>query len=495
MMSQTLDRIRMAAVVLLFLAAAALRLAYLDGHELLPDREYHSALITRSLYFQGADGIPEWRREVALAASERQPLLEPPLLEWLTVALYGLAGGAYLWIPHALSTLFYLAGGLAFFWLARELIGRDGAIVAVGYYLFIPLGVATSVAFQPDALMMMLFLMTLAALARYASRPTLAWLLAAAVASGLALLVRPLVLFPIFAVFLAVCLRRKPGLRGLLNRHTLLFTLISLAPAAAYYGYTVLFDGVMFWKVTTSFMPHLFLTREYWRDWLLVATNSLGAATLIVALVGGALFRPGLPMAFALALAASYILFGLVFNVHIHTHDYYHLQLIPLVGMSLGLVVAAVLGHLRRAAPGWLHWLPVGGALLLLALFTFRETRATMSRIQYESQETAEEIGEIVGHSTRTVFLSRYYGAPLLYYAEIAGAYWPRRITYWLYRAPGERELSIEERLAQLDFTPEYFVITHMSEYERNHADLRAYLASCPLVAASDAYLVYRYCE
>ena len=48
------------------------------------------------------------------------------------------------------------------------------------------------------------------------------------------------------------------------------------------------------------------------------------------------------------------------------------------------------------------------------------------------------------------------------YLGELTGAYWPRPITYWLYRTKGRRwlELSIEERLAAIPFELEFFVVT-----------------------------------
>jgi hypothetical protein len=61
-----------------------------------------------------------------------------------------------------------------------------------------------------------------------------------------------------------------------------------------------------------------------------------------------------------------------------------------------------------------------------------------------------------------------------------------------LYRESGERELSVNERLNNLGFEPEYFVITDFNEFDNRHADLKAFLQeNCALLAESDQYLIY----
>ncbi len=154
-----------------------------------------------------------------------------------------------------------------------------------------------------------------------------------------------------------------------------------------------------------------------------------------------------------------------------------------------------LLTNIRQRVLTWHGWLPLMGALLVLLLLDIREVRRGMTAARFETEELAREIGEITSHSTDTVFLSPFYGKPLEYYAEISGAYWPRSITYWLYRMPNERQLSVEERIDQLGFSPEYFVVTHFEEFETHHADLKDFLSqNCPLLAESEGYLVYGAC-
>ena len=118
----------------------------------------------------------------------------------------------------------------------------------------------------------------------------------------------------------------------------------------------------------------------------------------------------------------------------------------------------------------------------------------------------AWQVGEIVGHSTRVVYVSQYYGGPLEYHGELSGWFWPRSMKDTdraLGNAPAVAGRSVAERLADLgtaqaraapDFVPEYFVITDFRE-DAHHDDLAEYLdAHCRKLAEDAAYLVFGEC-
>lgn len=110
----------------------------------------------------------------------------------------------------------------------------------------------------------------------------------------------------------------------------------------------------------------------------------------------------------------------------------------------------------------------------------------------FEQAELAQEISQLVNHSSRLVLVARHYGISLEYYGQLSGTPWPKSVEYWLYRRPDERELSIQERLDNLGFEPEYFVITDFSGFENRHADLKEYLHKyCSVYSQTDQYLIY----
>jgi hypothetical protein len=132
--------------------------------------------------------------------------------------------------------------------------------------------------------------------------------------------------------------------------------------------------------------------------------------------------------------------------------------------------------------------------LTIILFFNFRNIRAEYAYPRFESVEVAEEIGEIVGHSSQNAFLAPYYGKPLQYYGHLSGVYWPRANDYWTLQRAGMEvtELSVQDRFRMIDFAPEYFIVTNFPEFNRHHDDLRHFLAeNCSLLAESNHYLIY----
>jgi hypothetical protein len=128
-------------------------------------------------------------------------------------------------------------------------------------------------------------------------------------------------------------------------------------------------------------------------------------------------------------------------------------------------------------------------------LITAYEVHKGLAYPNFESIAVLREVGDIVKHSTRTVYVARFYGRPLEYYGELSGLPWPQRITQGLYRRSGERELTIQERFNALGFSPEYFIITDFNQFDRYHADMKDFLTHhCPIVAQSKQYLIYGAC-
>jgi hypothetical protein len=194
-------------------------------------------------------------------------------------------------------------------------------------------------------------------------------------------------------------------------------------------------------------------------------------------------------------LAIGYFIFGLFFTFHVHTHPYYHIQLLPLIAICAAPFLATVMDTFRRlVGNNW--WMPIAACLMIVSYFSWREVRNTLYTSHFENPKLDWEVGEAVGHSPRTVFVAYHYGLPLEYYGELAGAPWPVSIDDPFYRHPDARELSVQERLDGLGFVPEYFVITNFDLYHRKHQDLKAYLENyCSPIRETEAYLIYANCR
>jgi 4-amino-4-deoxy-L-arabinose transferase-like glycosyltransferase len=480
-------------LLLIFILAGLIRLYNIHAPGILVEREFTSAIFSRSFYFDRSNIVEPWRKNIARITKERQPVLEPPVTEYLVSLIYRATGREELWMSRILTSSFWLIGGIFMFLLTRSLVSTIGAIFATAYYLLVPSGVLVSRSFQPDSLMMLMFLISLYLILRYFEKPAIQRLLVAAVISGLALLFRPLVFFAIFGVFIALSIYQKRSLKALFERPFLIFSCVSLLLPLAYYGYGIFIAGFLRWKMTSSFRPFLLMRLEFWKQWLLVGINEIGLFAVLLALLGFPLIRKNLAKVFIVGFGIGYVVFGLVFNFHIHTHGYYHQQIIPLIAISAASLFETVYIAIHNTS-GSLKWPTAVLATLILLPLEFYQVKNNEYQT-YEMPGVSSEIGELIQHSSRTVFVAYHYGLPLQYYGELSGVAWPKSITYWFYREPNEKEKTVQERLQSFDFIPEYFVITNFDEYEQRHQDLRTFLIqNCDLFAETDQYLIYNGC-
>ncbi|MFZ5820334.1 MAG: glycosyltransferase family 39 protein, partial [Chloroflexota bacterium] len=139
-----------------------------------PTRQLFSAIKARGMYYQYADGVPDWQREMAVAQWQAKADVEPPVIETLTAGLY-LLFGEHVWFGRLIASLSWLLGGLALYALARRIASADGALVALLYYLFLDFGVIASRSFQPDPLMVGLTLAALWAFERWLDARAWKW--------------------------------------------------------------------------------------------------------------------------------------------------------------------------------------------------------------------------------------------------------------------------------------------------------------------------------
>lgn len=463
---------------------------------LLPVREFRSAIIARDIYYSLNPDVPAWQREVTDASRAREWSLEPPIMEWLAAYTYELVGGEHLWIPRLYATLFWSISGVLFARVARSFFDHRVTIALTAYYLFDPLGVIASKSFQPDTLMMMFYLASLWAILRYDRTPTKGHLIWAMSLAFVTVLIRPLSIFAIFAGYTALTAYRfVHGQRRSLAHH--IGFCAALALGATHYGYGLAYSGALAGQAEITFLPHLLLVPEFWKNWIYTGLDAITVVGAITALLGLALLQTPRLQWLLFGLWASYFVYGIIFTYHISTHNYYHLQLIPTIALSAGPLLSLLLtrtqGQIRTR---WQTAYINGVMVMLILLASWQVVQHGRRQPNIEAQAVAQEIGKLVNHSTETAYLSPYYGRALEYYGELSGAYWPRPDSYGMYNPSGARNRSIADRLAELGFMPDYFVITDLAEYQRHHTDLREYLMqNCDLLAQHERYIIYRDCR
>jgi len=303
----------------------------------------------------------------------------------------------------------------------------DAAFYAMALYLFIPLGVEVSTGFLPDPLMIGLMLAGIWGTVRYFEDPTFVRLLVAAGLCASSIFVKPLGMFVLMAASCCALMAENGLTKPRSYGHGLVFLVISIGLGTSYYAYGTFFADYMHQQANASFTPHLLLEQSFWRRWFDYARWTVGLAPVLLGLLAIPLHERGWRRGFVCGMWIGYVVFCLVFSYHVRITGHYHLQLVIVAGISASPLIAIVLS--RILAPGTLRLgAPLAIFVSLLALFflTLDLRHDLRVRGKIETEAVAREIGKIVNHGTRNLFISPYYGGPLEYFAEIAGAYWPR---------------------------------------------------------------------
>jgi 4-amino-4-deoxy-L-arabinose transferase-like glycosyltransferase len=456
-------------------------------------RQYRSLIIARGFYVDHQASAPAWMREVAHCSQKRQGILEPPIMERVVATGYRALGGERLWLPRLFSILFWLTGGGFLYLIAKRVADGDAALFAAAFYLLLPFAVVASRSFQPDPLMVMLMLASVWALLRYDDAPSTARLAGAAVLSSLAFVVKPGSVFVIMAAFLALAIRRHGVRRALWSRTFGVFVVVMLLPTLLIYGYGIAKGVFLVNEARKTVLPQLWISSFFWRGWLMQIGSTVGFTCFIGALLGTFAFRRGMPRALITALWVGYGVFCLALNYNLATHDYYQLQLIPIVGLALGPVVALVMTRLSELQPGLPSRLAIRGVWCLALLLSLADARARLANVSLQRQVAVqEEIGTLVRHSAKTVFLSGDYGVPLEYHGVLCGNSWPLGWDLEWERLARKPTLAAPERFERwyAKDAPAYFIVEDLQEFAKQ-PDLERFLSRFPIVAKSPDYVIF----
>lgn len=484
-------------LLVIFLLAALIRLDDIRAPGHLIEREYNSAIFARAFYVSGNDEVEQWHKDIAFATRDQLPMLEPPLTEYLVSLIYRIMGREEIWYARFLISSFWLVGGIFLYKTVQTLASTDTALIGVSYYLFTPWSIIISRSFQPDSLMMMIFLISLYYIVQYFKEPNWRRLIIATILTGITLLIRPLVLFTLFGAFGALSIYKNKNRKWgqIINRQLFVFVFVSVIFPLAFYGYGIYIAGFLQGQADLSFRPYLLPRWEFWQGWFELGTTVTGLFFFLFAILGFFTLRNNMTRFLVAGLIVGYLFFGLFFTFHVHTHPYYHIQALPIIAICASPLLTIFTNTFRKlAGRSWL--LPIMACLVVILYFSWRGVKNTLYTAFFEDPSLAWEVGETVKHSPHTVFVAYHYGLPLEYYGEFGGAPWPVSIDDPFYRRPDARELSVQERLNGLGFTPEYFVITNFDLFNRKHQDLRVYLENnCLAVKKTNIYLIYANCE
>lgn len=457
----------------------------LDFH---PTRQLLSALKARGMYYQSTPGLPDWQRKMAIQQWRLKAEVEPEVFERLVALTYRVTG-VQLWVPRVYASFFWLIGGVFLFLLVRDLASVDGAVAATAYFLFWPYGVIASRSFQPDILMIASIVIFWWSIRRWSKNQTWPWAVFAALAGGMAIYVKFVAAFFVVGAALPTALSTL-GRRMIRNPQIWTMAVLGSLPATIYVYYGVVERSFLGRQFGGRFIPSLLLSPLNYIQWAALAGVAAGTLAVALGLLGLLLARDRAVRALLIGLWVAYLLFGLIFDYHIATHDYYHLPLIPIVALSLAPSAEAFIGWLAGLTSGkWLR-LPVYGVLLYAVLGVTWESRAALKAVDYRPQVAMwAQIGDKMGHGPNVVALTQDYGSRLEYWGWQNAVIWPNSGDTDYHEVRGG-SITFAELFDKLTLGNAYFLVTDFGEFSRQ-PELKARLTGFAVYAQGDDYVIY----
>jgi hypothetical protein len=478
-------------LALLILAGFALRMVDLTDPPLdfHPTRQYRGALIARSIYYTMSPSPDPAIQRHAVSQRNNVAELEPPILESIVAAGYLIAGGEQLWIARIVTSLFWVLAAVPLYLFASAIVSRKAALIASGYYLFMDFGVQASRSFQPDPLMVALFVVATYAAYRWTEDGRWRWVLFTGVAASITILVKAIAAYFLFGM-LAFAAVATLGLRHSLRSIQLwALALISLLPSLIYYLLNTRESSVSYFQNWVVALLPLAFKPEFYIRWMLLVASLLGAAS-VVAMAFGLIVMQGRGRSILLGALLGYVVYGITLPHQTTTHNYYHLVLVPLAALSVAPLVGLIMERVEQQSNPWraLFALTLLGSLL----FTAWTVRSEMLGVDYSNEPPYwERIGRAIPQGGKTIALTQHYGHLINYYGWRRVDLWPTTSELNLAELRGNSIQDFEHTFLERSNGRDYFLITTFNQLDMQPI-LKQYLeTNYPVFGQGDGFLIY----
>jgi len=433
----------------------------LDFH---PTRQLHSLIIARGMYYQNLDDAPSWQREFAITEWQEEDQIEPPIMESLVASGYRLVGQEDLRLPRILAISLWMIGGLGLFLLIFDMLGFAGAAIGLVYYLLIPYGITASRSFQPEPLMIASLIWAWWAIWRWKTNPSWKWTIVAGLLTGFAILVKSPAIFFLLPVWMTLVLSTNSLIQAFKNVKIWVIVLFAALPTLAYTVYGLFIDGFLGSQFSLRFFPNLWTDFFYYRRWKDLIDNTMTLELFLLGALGAFLIKEKTTRKMVISMWFGYVLYGLVFAYHIHSHDYYHLPQIPVVAIGLGALVTFILDHLEERK-GLIKTILCGLIVFWMAA-NITTVYLNLRDANYRSEGVFwKSLGDKVRGSS-VISMTQDYGFRLSYWGWVNTTHWMSSYDFEYRELAGnvvDREALFDETIKGMD----YFLITAFGELEK----------------------------
>ena len=492
-------------------------------------RQYPSLLKTRAMYRSMASDIQtRAHTDEASALSRANPmnLVEPPVREFLAARIYQACGREEYWPLQAMSLAAWGIGALFLYLLCSLWRGPVMGCAAVAFFMFFPYGHLASIGIMPDVPMTGLLIAGMWSIHWYWLKRSSYRFFCSALICALTVFIKPGV--PQFAVVLAFLFAAwsHAGADCFKDWRNYAWGLVTLGPAVVWLLMNTLLGGGWVERILVqggpwanplsgpmidpygfhpilNIKPSYLFTLRFWRAWLGNLVTMFGPWGVGAGLAGLALLAGGKKKPVVLfGWIAGYLAQCCLTTWTTMSHDYWHLQTVPLAAIGVGALADTVYGTAKYEASRKILTFMAGAGMLgslLMGYEGYKNSKALEDDPWYEN--ACKEIGSAVNQSPHCLFMDWDSGWSLRYFADIGGGLWPD--TEQLVRVRRDRlplltgweAKSLQARLAELSARQgaafEFFICLRKLEDLDNQPDLQAYLVNKPIVAQGPRYRVW----
>jgi len=511
------------ATLLIFAVGLGVRLYDLTDEpvDFHSTRQLRGAIIARGMYYDMLPDPDPETKELAVSFWLSTGQYEPTILENIVARTYLLIGSEQIWVARIYNILFWMIGGIALFALSRRMLTNTqqdetkpssstviwvAALAALAYYLLLPFGVQASRSFQPDPGMVMWIILAVYALYRWSETLSWKWVILTGIFSGAAVLTKAVAAYVIAGAAIAIVIytlglahnriasakKQGSGFLGavkriLLNPQVWVMALLMIVPAAIFYSArgdraTEYFNS---WTVSLS---HLLLNPETYVRWFSLVESLMGLAVLVLALLGVLIARPR-NRALLLGIWVGYAIYGLFLPYQMYTHNYYHLQLIPIIALSILPIAEMTVSSITKQNRLWqaLAVVITTGVIIYTAWIAILPQYSEDNR---HERAYWSEIGEQLPSDGKILALTQDYGYRLMYYGWRKVILWPPRGEIKLAKLRGS-EKEFNEYFNKRIEEKNYFLITAFKQFNDQPVLQETLYERYPIYAEGPGYLIF----
>jgi hypothetical protein len=380
--------------------------------------------------------------------------------------------------------------------------GRDsaawiGALAALAYYMVLPFSVQASRSFQPDPGMAVWIVMAAYSAFRWSERPGWKWALLAGAFSGLAVLTKAVSFYTIAGILGGLTIytywsdqdrsmRRALG-RLVSSPQVWVMAALAIFPTLVYYLGRGGRASEYFSSWTLALLPLLLQPETYLR-WLNLVQELLNPFALLLALAG-VLLAKGRSRWLMAGMWLGYLAYGLFLPYQMTSHSYYHLQLVPIVGLSLAPVAYRLVRWLMAHGRVWQTL--AGGAIMAALVYGSWQALIPLYSRDYRNEPAYwQEIASYLPEDGKIIALTQDYGYRLMYYGWRKVVLWPNRGEIKLNVLRGSEKEFREYFVKRID-GKSYFLITAFGQLEDQPALKETLYENFPIQAQGDGYLIF----